>query len=88
MVIAIVLLELRGQKIQRPKINRSAGKRVRIVNIDTTIPIAPIGPKPAVLVNWLKSRTKSEIATVEPEAKIGSHTPLYAARIGIETIFK
>ena len=49
--------------------------------MEQTIPIAPIGPSPAVLVNWLKRRTKSEIDTVEPEARIGSHTPLYAARI-------
>ena len=53
-----------------------AGSKVRIVNIDTTIPIAPIGPKPAVLVSWLKRRTKSEMATVEPDARIGSQTPL------------
>ena len=55
-----------------------AGKNVRIVNIDATIPIAPIGPRPFVLVNWLKSNMESEIATVEPEARIGSQTPLYA----------
>ena len=38
-----------------------------MVNIEETIPIAPIGPKPAVLVSWLKRRIKSEIETVEPE---------------------
>jgi hypothetical protein len=49
--------------------------------MEQTIPIAPIGPKPAVFVSWLKSKTNKEIATVEPDAKIGSQTPLYAARI-------
>ena len=52
-----------------------------MVIIETTIPIAPIGPRLAVFVNWLNSKIKSEIATVEPEARIGSQTPLYAARI-------
>ncbi|CAB5052870.1 unannotated protein [freshwater metagenome] len=66
----------RGQKIQRPKINRRAGSKVRIVIIEHTIPIAPIGPRPAVFVSWLKSKIRSEIATVDPEARIGSHTPL------------
>ena len=38
----------RGQKIQRPKTNRKAGNNVRIVIMEQTIPIAPIGPRPAV----------------------------------------
>jgi hypothetical protein len=40
------------------------------------MPIAPTGPRLAVFVNWLKRRMRSEIDTVEPDAKIGSHTPL------------
>ena len=67
---------IRGQNIQRPKTNNSAGSSVRIVIIEQTIPIAPIGPSPAVFVNWLKRRINREIETVEPEAKIGSQTPL------------
>ena len=71
----------RGQKIQRPKRRSSAGKSVKIVMTEHAIPIAPIGPRPAVLVNWLNKSTRREIATVEPDARIGSQTPLYAARI-------
>ena len=41
----------RGQNIQRPKIKRRAGKSVKIVMTEHTIPIAPIGPSPAVFVN-------------------------------------
>ena len=44
--------------------------------MEQTIPIAPTGPRPAVLVNWLNRRMRSEIDTVEPDATIGSHTPL------------
>ena len=51
--------------------------------IEQTIPIAPIGPSPAVLVNWLNKRINKDIETVEPDAKIGSHTPLYAARMAV-----
>ena len=40
-----------GQKIQRPNSRSKAGNKVRIVNIETTIPMAPIGPRLAVLVN-------------------------------------
>jgi hypothetical protein len=39
------------------------------------IPIAPTGPSPAVFESWLKSKIKREIATVDPEARIGSQTP-------------
>ena len=67
---------IRGQKIQRPKTRRSAGRSVRIVIIEQTIPIAPIGPRPAVFDNLLKRRIRSEIETVDPEARIGSQTPL------------
>jgi hypothetical protein len=61
--------------------SKNAGSKVKIVNIAQTIPIAPTGPRPAVFESWLKRRIRSEIATVEPEARIGSQTPLYAARI-------
>jgi hypothetical protein len=60
---------------------RSAGSNVKIVKTAEAIPIAPTGPRPAEFESWLKSSIKSEIATVEPEARIGSHTPRYAARI-------
>ena len=40
-----------GQKIQRPKTNNNAGNKVKIVSIALTIPIAPMGPRPAVLVS-------------------------------------
>ena len=42
---------LRGQKIQRPNNSRRAGNKVRIVIIEQTIPMAPIGPRLAVLDN-------------------------------------
>jgi hypothetical protein len=46
------------------------------VNIAEAIPIAPTGPRPAVFESWLKRRMRREIATVEPDARIGSQTPL------------
>ena len=70
------LLGVRGQKIQRPKINSSAGSKVRIVKTEAAIPIAPTGPSPAEFDSWLKSNMRREIATVEPDARIGSQTPL------------
>ena len=67
-----------GQKIQRPKSTRRAGRKVRTVTMEHTIPIAPTGPRPRLFVSSLRSNTKSPIVTVLPEAMIGSTTPRHA----------
>ena len=64
-----------GQKIQRPKTTRRAGKNVRTVIIADAIPIAPTGPKPLFPDNWLSRSTNRPAITVDPEARIGSTTP-------------
>ena len=42
------------------------------------IPIAPTGPSPLLFERLARRRSKSAIATVEPEAAIGSTTPRQA----------
>ncbi len=65
-----------GQNIQRPKTTNSAGRKVKTVIIDTATPIAPTGPKPRLPDKSLSSKTNRPAITVEPDAKIGSNTPL------------
>ena len=65
-------------QIKKLGINNKAGRKDKMVIIADTIPIAPIGPRPAVLDKELNNRINREIETVEPDARIGSQTPLYA----------
>ena len=65
-----------GQNIHRPKTNSSAGRKVNTVIIDTATPMAPTGPSPRLPDRSLSNKTKRPAITVEPEANIGSTTPL------------
>ena len=65
-----------GQNIQRPKTTNSAGSNVKTVIIDAATPIAPTGPSPRLPDRSLNRRTNNPAITVEPDAKIGSITPL------------
>ena len=42
------------------------------------IPTAPTGPSPRLFERLARSKSNSEIATVDPEATIGSTTPRQA----------
>ncbi len=70
-----------GQKIHRPKITSSAGKKVNTVTIADAIPIAPTGPKPRLLESSLNNKTSRPAITVLPEAIMGSITPRSAIPI-------
>ena len=69
---------IRGQKTQRPKRTSTAGRRVIIVMTAQAIPTAPTGPSPRLLERLARRSKRSEIATVEPDATIGSTTPRQA----------
>lgn len=61
---------MNGQNAQRPAITRLAGSRVSIETIATAIPVAPIGPSPAVPSTSANVRQSSAAITVSPEAMI------------------
>ena len=58
------------QNAPRPVMASMAGSSVSIVIIATAMPIAPIGPRPAVPSTWASDRHSSAAMTVQPEAKI------------------
>ena len=60
----------KGQKARRPKIVSSAGSRVSIESAAQAIPIAAIGPRPAVPLTLAIVRQSSAAITVAAEAKI------------------
>ena len=59
-----------GQNAQRPAITSIAGSSVSIETIAIAIPVAPIGPSPAVPSTSASSRQSSAAITVRPEARI------------------
>ncbi|CAM5569675.1 hypothetical protein SALBM135S_00442 [Streptomyces alboniger] len=58
-----------GQKSQRPKITRSAGKRESIARRPTATPMAATGPRPRVEFISAASRTSMLRTTVAPDAR-------------------
>ena len=78
-ISTIELITVTSKKIN-PKItlgsNNIAGKNVRTVSIAIATPIAPTGPNPRLPDRSLNRRTNNPAITVEPDAKIGSITPL------------
>ena len=59
-----------GQKARRPNNASSAGRMVSIATMAIAMPIAPIGPRPAVLVTSASERVNKAAITVPPEARI------------------
>ncbi len=70
-----------GQKARRPKIVSSAGSRVSIESAAQAIPIAAIGPSPAVPLTLATVRQRSAAITVAAEAKIAGPAEARAVRI-------
>ena len=61
---------MNGQKARRPVIASSAGRMVSIETIARAIPIAPIGPRPAVELTSANESVSRAAITVAPEARI------------------
>jgi hypothetical protein len=72
---------MNGQKARLPTINSSAGSSVSIAIIATAIPIAPIGPRPAVPLSSASMRQSNAAITVMPEANIAGPAVLSARLI-------
>ena len=70
-----------GQKARRPKIVSIAGSRVSIESAAQAIPIAAIGPSPAVPLTLAIVRQSSAAITVAAEAKIAGPADTSAVRI-------
>ncbi len=71
----------KGQKARRPKIVSSAGSRVSIESAAQAMPIAAIGPRPAVPLTLASIRQSSAAITVAAEAKIAGPAEASAVRI-------
>ena len=71
----------KGQKARRPKIVSSAGSRVSIASAAQAIPIAAIGPSPAVPLTLAIVRQSRAAITVAAEAKIAGPAEASAVRI-------
>ena len=72
---------MNGQNARRPKITSSAGSRVSIETIATPMPIAPIGPRPAVPFSSASVRHSSAAITVMPDARIAGPAVFMASSI-------
>ena len=70
-----------GQKIQRPKISSSAGKRVSMASSATATPIAATGPRPRVEFISATSSTSMLRTTVAPEARTAGPARFRASAI-------
>ncbi len=70
-----------GQKARRPKIVSIAGSSVSIESAAQKIPIAAIGPSPAVPFTFAIVRHSSAAITVSAEAKIAGPADSSAVRI-------
>ena len=71
----------RRQNARRPVMASIAGSSVSIVIIATAMPIAPIGPRPAVPSTSASDRHSSAAITVQPEAKIAGPAVRMASAI-------
>ena len=61
---------MKGQNGRRPAMSRIAGRKVSITTTATAMPIAPIGPRPAVPLTFASESDSSAAHTVRPDAKI------------------
>ncbi len=59
-----------GQNGRRPTATSRAGRNVSITRTATAMPIAPIGPRPAVPLTSASESESSAAHTVRPDAKI------------------
>ena len=71
---------MNGQNARRPVIASSAGRMVSIETIASPTPMAPIGPRPAVLVTSAIDSVSRAAITVRPEATIAGPALRIATR--------